>query len=61
MAKCKRDCFNCLFEDCIVDSMSSEERHQEKERDQKFSNICFYESIAKARPLRAKNRKRYYD
>ena len=61
MAKCNRDCFNCAYDDCIVDNMSSEERTEAKERDKKFSQIYFYGSLANARPLRAKNRKRYYD
>ena len=57
MAKCNRDCFNCTYEDCIVNDISSEERSEIKERDRK---IIDYGSVIKARPPRVKSRRKYY-
>lgn len=30
---CNNDCFNCKFEDCIVDSLTALERAEQNERD----------------------------
>lgn len=60
MAKCNRDCFNCQFEDCVVDTMSSEERIETKERDKIFISSRTYGSLVKARPTRASRKHAYY-
>ncbi len=36
MAKCNRDCFNCKYEDCIIEKASSEERKEIRERDNRY-------------------------
>ena len=34
--KCNRDCFNCVFEDCIEDELTLEEYKQEAELDKEI-------------------------
>ena len=34
---CNRDCFNCIYEDCIDDSMDSDEMRQATDRDRMFA------------------------
>ena len=57
MAKCNRDCFNCKFDDCVVNGITSEERSEIRERDKK---IVDYGHVLKAIPNRAIKRKKYY-
>lgn len=33
MKKCNRDCFNCVFDDCICESVSKDERFMQDYRD----------------------------
>lgn len=33
MKKCNHDCFNCVFEDCICESVSKDERFMQDYRD----------------------------
>lgn len=33
MKKCNRDCFNCVFDDCIQESVSKDERFMQDYRD----------------------------
>lgn len=61
MAKCKRDCFNCKYDDCIVESITLEERTEIRERDKKLISQLNYGSLAIARPSKAKNKRKYYD
>lgn len=60
MAKCNRDCFNCVFDDCVVNDsdISSEERKAIRERDKIFTG---YGSVFKARPKKAIHKRRYYN
>lgn len=37
--KCNRDCFNCIFDDCIMENITSEEREEAKERDKNYANF----------------------
>lgn len=32
-AKCNRDCFNCKYDDCIVETVSEDERAMQNYRD----------------------------
>lgn len=34
MAKCNHDCFNCIFDDCINNTITKEERMESKRRDE---------------------------
>ena len=55
--KCNRDCFNCIFEDCIVSEseISKEEREAIRERDKQiFTTIPT--RVVRVRPGRVKNR-----
>lgn len=54
MAKCNRDCFNCTFDDCIVDELSKKEKLDATIRDINFTD---YGTVAlKARPARTRLR-----
>ena len=53
---CNRDCFNCLFDDCIMNDVSSEERKAMNLRDMNFTN---FGSIIPARAQRSRKRKSY--
>ena len=33
--KCNRDCFNCIYEDCITDTITKEERREISERNKR--------------------------
>lgn len=33
MKKCNRDCFNCIHEDCIIETPTKEEREMQDYRD----------------------------
>lgn len=57
--KCNRDCFHCIYSDCIVNNMTESEREASRERDKKFSNCKSNSSIAKARPTRRKRVRSY--
>lgn len=48
MKKCNRDCFNCIYDDCVIGTLSSKERKEIKERDK---SIMSYGSVVKARPI----------
>lgn len=53
--KCNHDCFNCIFDDCIVETISSEERAEIRERDkQMFTEMPT--RVIRAKPGRVKNR-----
>lgn len=59
MARCNHDCFNCIYDDCIIETMSSEERNEIKERDKRYFDApAKTMSIVKQRPVRAKHRYR---
>ena len=60
MAKCNKDCFNCKHDDCIVEGISQEERKEIRERDKKLISQLNYGSLAVARPIKAKNKRKYY-
>lgn len=57
MPKCKHNCFECPYDDCIVNDITSDERKEMKERDKKFTD---YGSVIKARPQKANHRKKFY-
>lgn len=57
-AKCNRDCFNCVYDDCIVDIASSAERKEIRERDNRHYNAIEAKYIIKQKPTRAKYRGR---
>ena len=60
MGKCNRDCFNCKHNDCIVEGISQKERADIRERDNSLISQLNYGSLAIARPIKAKNKKKYY-
>ena len=53
MAKCERNCFNCLLDDCHVNSISKKERMELKERD-----FNYFESgiVIKQKPRKSRLR-----
>lgn len=53
---CNHDCFNCLYDDCIMNGISSEERKAINMRDMNFTN---FGSIIQARAQRSRKRKSY--
>lgn len=57
MPKCKHECFECPYDDCIVNDITSEERKEIKERDKNFTN---YGHVLNAIPNRASKRRKYY-
>lgn len=57
MARCNHDCFNCIYDDCIIEKMSSAERKEVKERDRRYFDVpAKTMSVVKQRPVRAKHR-----
>ena len=38
MIKCNYDCFNCIYNDCIVNTASPSERKEIRERDNRYYN-----------------------
>lgn len=58
MKKCNHDCFHCIHDDCIIESISAEERIEIKERDKRYYDAIDSQSIIKARPRRKKYRGR---
>lgn len=56
--KCNHDCFNCIFSDCIVDEISSEERAEIKERDKQYFTPVEAARVIRQKPSRVKNRGR---
>lgn len=39
MKKCNRDCFNCIYEDCIINTITKEEREESEKRDINYTNF----------------------
>jgi hypothetical protein len=54
--KCKHDCFNCPYDDCKIETASSEERKEIRERDNRYYNSIESKGVVKQRPNRAKHR-----
>ena len=54
MIKCNHDCFNCTFDDCIVDEISQKEKRDSHKRDINFTD--YGTVVLKARPSRSKLR-----
>ena len=36
MSKCNHDCFNCQYPDCVIETISPEERKEINERDKRY-------------------------
>lgn len=53
--KCNRDCFNCVFDDCIIDKMTKEEREEAKERDKNYANFGLVYHSRKPRKAKYRN------
>ena len=51
---CQEDCFNCIFEDCIVNTITSKDRKEITERDKRYYNTG--NVSLKARPRKKKYR-----
>ena len=58
MAQCNHDCFNCTYDDCVVNTLSSEDRKEIRERDNRYYNAIEAKGIIRQRPTRAKHRGR---
>ena len=56
--KCGRDCFNCPYEDCMVETASLEERKEIRERDNRYYNAIDAKGVVKQKPTRRKHRGR---
>ena len=58
--RCKHDCFNCRFNDCVIDekNISLEERREIRERDSRYFNAIEANGVIKQRPTRRKHRGR---
>lgn len=59
MVKCNHNCFECPHDDCIIETMSSEERKELRERDIMYFNADTSGSVVKQRARRAKYKGRY--
>lgn len=57
-SKCNHDCFNCTYDDCIIESISSKERKEIKERDKQYFTPVKAYGVMIQRPVRAKHRGR---
>lgn len=58
MSNCNRDCFNCIYDDCVVEELSDDERKEIRERDNRYYNAIETRGIIKQKPTRAKHRGR---
>lgn len=56
MAKCNNDCFNCPYNDCIVNGITTEDRKEIRERDNRYYNAVSSNWIVNGRPTRARKR-----
>ena len=54
-AVCNRDCFNCPYEDCVVDELTMADRRELKEIDAEFVNP----KSSKQKKIAAKKREYY--
>ena len=56
--RCKHDCFNCKFDDCVLpeDRLSLEERREIRERDNRYFNAIEAKGVVKQRPNRKRQR-----
>ena len=52
--RCNRDCFNCVYDDCIMDTATKEERAEITERDKRYYNASDAWYIIKAKPSRSR-------
>lgn len=59
MSQCNRDCFNCMLRDCSVDTLSSEERKEIRERDNRYYNATGTGWMGSAKPTKTRRRKNY--
>ena len=57
MAKeCNRDCFHCIYEDCIVDTATAKEKAEIRERDNRYYKQGNASFTIKARPKLARHK-----
>ena len=57
MVKCKYDCFNCPYEDCKIETASSAELKEIRERDNRFYNTG---KVVRLKPMLARKRSQYF-
>lgn len=53
---CNRDCFKCIYDDCIMNDISSAERKATNQRDINYTN---FGSVVQGRASRSRRRKSY--
>lgn len=58
-AKCNHKCFECPYDDCIVETITLEERKEIRERDSRYFCASESKSIVKQKPGLAKHKGRY--
>ena len=56
MAKCNHNCFECTYDDCILDDkeITSVERMEIRQRDNRYFNSIESRAIIKQKPTRAR-------
>ena len=57
MARCRHDCFNCQYDDCVNETITREERAEARQRDIDFMS---YGKVIKKRPNKSKHRGRRF-
>lgn len=55
MAKCRYDCFHCIYADCIIEKMSSKERREIKKRDERYEYCSNGRSVVPSRTLKQRS------
>ena len=53
--KCNHDCFNCIYDDCVIETISSEEREAIRERDKQYFTAI---KMSRTKKGRVKNKHR---
>ena len=58
MSKCNhKDCFTCPYKDCVVNDLTSEDRKEIRERDNRYYNVTTTSgSLVRQKPTRNKMR-----
>ena len=51
---CDRNCFNCVYEDCIVDDVTKEEEDEQKYRDIAGYEVAFANIMRSMKNLNSK-------
>lgn len=59
MTKCNQNCFECPYEDCIVEGILPSDRVEIKQRDDRYFNASELKTIIQQKSQKARKRKSF--